>query len=109
MTRSQDQFPTRLERKLGMFERLDPVVHAPEERWGDGPLPEEKVREFDERGFLFFESFFDRSEMEKFIQELQEYEEDEDLKLAEGPSWSRASRKSGPFSASTRFPSVLTA
>lgn len=84
MTRSQDQFPTRLERKLGMFERLDPVVHAPEERWGDGPLPEEKVREFDERGFLFFESFFDRSEMEKFIQELQEYEEDEDLKLAEG-------------------------
>lgn len=84
MTRSQDLFPTRLERKLGMFERLDPVAHAPEERWGDGPLSEEKVREFDERGFLYFESFFDKSEMEKFIQELQEYEEDEDLKLSEG-------------------------
>ena len=84
MTRSQDLFPTRLERKLGMFERLDPVAHAPEERWGDGSLSEEKVREFDERGFLYFESFFDKSEMEKFIQELQEYEEDEDLKLSEG-------------------------
>ncbi|KXS53342.1 MAG: ectoine hydroxylase [Marinobacter sp. T13-3] len=84
MTRSQDLFPTRLERKLGMFERLDPVAHAPKERWGDGPLSEEKVREFDERGFLYFESFFDKSEMEKFIQELQEYEEDEDLKLSEG-------------------------
>jgi len=84
MTRSQDLFPTRLERKLGMFERLDPVAHAPAERWGDGPLSEEKVREFDERGFLYFESFFDKSEMEKFIQELQEYEEDEDLKLSEG-------------------------
>jgi len=84
MSRAQDLFPTRLERKLGMFERLDPVVHTPEERMADGPLSVEKVREFDERGFLFFESFFDKSEMEKFIQELQEYEEDEDLKLSEG-------------------------
>lgn len=84
MSRAQDLFPTRLERKLGMFERLDPVVHTPEERMGDGPLSVDKVREFDERGFLFFESFFDKSEMENFIQELQEYEEDEDLKLSEG-------------------------
>ncbi|GAA0843339.1 ectoine hydroxylase [Marinobacter szutsaonensis] len=84
MTRAQDLFPTRLERKLSMFERLDPVVHTPEERIGDGPLSQEKVREFDERGFLFFESFFDKSEMDKFIKELQDYEEDEDLKLSEG-------------------------
>lgn len=84
MSRAQDLFPTRLERKLGMFERLDPVVHTPEERLADGPLTADQVREFDERGFLFFESFFDKSEMEKFIQELQEYEQDEDLKLAEG-------------------------
>lgn len=84
MTRAQDLFPTRLERKLSMFERLDPVVHTPDERIGDGPLSQEKVREFDERGFLFFESFFDKSEMDKFIKELQDYEEDEDLKLSEG-------------------------
>ncbi|MFY3774129.1 ectoine hydroxylase [Marinobacter salsuginis] len=84
MSRHQDLFPTRLERKLGMFERLDPVVHTPEERWSDGPLTKAQVREFDERGFLFFDSFFDKSEMDKFIQELQEYEEDEDLKLSEG-------------------------
>jgi len=84
MSRHQDLFPTRLERKLGMFERLDPVVHAPEDRQGEGPLSEDQVREFDERGFLFFDSFFDKSEMENFIKELQEYEEDEDLKLSEG-------------------------
>ena len=84
MSRHQDLFPTRLERKLGMFERLDPVVHAPEDRQGEGPLSEDQVREFDERGFLFFDSFFDKAEMEKFIEELQEYEEDEDLKLSEG-------------------------
>ncbi|KMQ76210.1 ectoine hydroxylase [Marinobacter subterrani] len=84
MARHQDLFPTRLERKLSMFERLDPVVHTPEERLGEGPLSEDQVREFDERGFLFFDSFFDKAEMEKFIEELQEYEEDEDLKLSEG-------------------------
>lgn len=84
MSRHQDLFPTRLERKLGMFERLDPVVHTAEDRLAEGPLSKKKVREFDERGFLFFESFFDQAEMEKFIEELQEYEEDEDLKLSEG-------------------------
>lgn len=84
MSRHQDLFPTRLERKLGMFERLDPVVHTPEDRLGEGPLSEDQVRQFDERGFLFFDSFFDKAEMEKFIEELQEYEEDEDLKLSEG-------------------------
>ena len=84
MARHQDLFPTRLERKLSMFERLDPVVHTPEERLGEGPLSEDQVREFDERGFLFFDSFFNKAEMEKFIEELQEYEEDEDLKLSEG-------------------------
>lgn len=84
MSRHQDLFPTRLERKLGMFERLDPVVHTPEDRLGEGPLSEDQVRQFDERGFLFFDSFFNKAEMEKFIEELQEYEEDEDLKLSEG-------------------------
>lgn len=84
MSRTQDLFPTRLERKLGMFERLDPVVHTPDDRISDGPLSKDQVREFDDRGFLFFESFFGKSEMDKFIQELKEYEEDEDLKLSEG-------------------------
>ena len=84
MTRAQDLFPTRLERKLGMFERLDPVAYTPEEKLSEGPLSAEKVREFDERGFLFFESFFSKDEMSKFIEELKDYEQDEDLKLSEG-------------------------
>lgn len=84
MARPQDLFPTRLERKLSMFDRMDPVVHTPEERLSDGPLSTEQVREFDERGFLFFDSFFSKDEMEGFIRELQDYEEDEDVKAAEG-------------------------
>ncbi|WP_166261372.1 ectoine hydroxylase [Marinobacter salicampi] len=84
MTRAQDLFPTRLERKLGMFERLDPVVHTPEEQRSEGPLSAEKLKEFEDKGFLSFESFFTKEEMEKFIQELRDYEYDEDLKLSEG-------------------------
>ena len=84
MARPQDLFPTRLERKLGMFERLDPVVHTPSERLSDGPLSARQVREFDERGFLFFDSFFSKDEMDGFIKELKDYEDDDDLKLSEG-------------------------
>ena len=84
MSRPQDLFPTRLERKLGMFERLDPVVHTPSERLSDGPLSARQVREFDERGFLFFDSFFSKDEMDGFIKELKDYEDDDDLKLSEG-------------------------
>ncbi|MGR2737837.1 ectoine hydroxylase [Billgrantia sp. Q4P2] len=80
----QDLFPTRLERKLGMFERIDPVVFTEGAKRRDGPLSEEQVSEYEEKGFLSFEGFFDREEMEAFIQELRDYEEDDDLKLSEG-------------------------
>ena len=84
MSRPQDLFPTRLERKLGMFERLDPVVHPSPERLSDGPLTADQVKEFDDRGFLFFDSFFSKDDMDGFIKELKDYEDDEDLKLSEG-------------------------
>ncbi|USZ51900.1 ectoine hydroxylase [Halomonas sp. DN3] len=84
MRDTQDLFPTRLERKLGMFERIDPVVHCDEQQRANGPLSEEELDEFDRKGFLSFENFFDKEEMDAFIQELREYEEDEDLKLSEG-------------------------
>lgn len=80
----QDLFPTRLERKLGMFERIDPVVHSDDGQRVSGPLSQEKLDEFEVNGFLSFENFFDREEMQAFIQELREYEEDEDLELSEG-------------------------
>lgn len=84
MRDTQDLFPTRLERKLGMFERIDPVVHCDEQQRANGPLSEEELDEFDRKGFLSFENFFDKEEMDAFIQELRDYEEDEDLKLSEG-------------------------
>jgi len=84
MRDTQDLFPTRLERKLGMFERIDPVIHCDEKQRANGPLSTEELDEFDRKGFLSFEDFFDQEEMQAFIQELREYEDDEDLKLSEG-------------------------
>ncbi|RCV91274.1 ectoine hydroxylase [Billgrantia montanilacus] len=84
MNDAQDLFPTRLERKLGMFERFDPVVHSEGAQRRDGPLSEEQLREYERKGFLSFEDFFDKDEMDAFLQELTDYEEDEDLKLSEG-------------------------
>lgn len=84
MTRTQDLFPSRLERKLGNFERLDPVVHATGAQRRDGPLSEDRLTEFEEKGFLYFDAFYSPEEMTKFIDELRDYEDDEDLKLSEG-------------------------
>ncbi|WP_311946991.1 ectoine hydroxylase [Halomonas piscis] len=84
MRDTQDLFPTRLERKLGMFERIDPVVHSDEKQRANGPLSTEELDEFDRKGFLSFENFFDEDDMQAFIQELRDYEDDEDLKLSEG-------------------------
>lgn len=84
MESNQDLFPTRIERKLGMFERLDPVVHSEGSERQDGPLSKEEVDEFERKGFISFEGFLPQEEMDGFLQELRDYENDEDLKLSEG-------------------------
>ncbi|WP_417330544.1 ectoine hydroxylase [Halomonas cupida] len=118
MRDTQDLFPTRLERKLGMFERIDPVIHCNDKQRTSGPLSKDELDEFDEKGFLSFESFFDQEEMQAFIQELREYEEDEDLKLSEGTILEPGKQEirsifgihqiSDRFSRLTRDPRLLT-
>ena len=84
MNDTQDLFPTRLERKLGMFERIDPVVYGDESQLADGPLNRSQIEEYEKKGFLSFEGFFDADDMQVFLKELREYEDDADLKLSEG-------------------------
>ncbi|BBI54532.1 hypothetical protein HORIV_69530 [Vreelandella olivaria] len=57
MSDTQDLFPTRLERKLGMFERIDPVVYGDESQLADGPLSKSEIDEYERKGFLSFEGF----------------------------------------------------
>ncbi|MBS9402440.1 ectoine hydroxylase [Halomonas sp. TRM85114] len=84
MRNTQDLFPTRLERKLGMFERIDPVVYGDESQLSDGPLSKAEIADYEKNGFLSFEGFYDSEKMEAFLQELRDYEDDSDLKLSEG-------------------------
>jgi ectoine hydroxylase len=60
------------------------VVHSEGAQRTSGPLSEAQVDEFDRKGFLSFENFFDKEEMDAFLQELRDYEQDADLKLSEG-------------------------
>ncbi|MDX1694663.1 MAG: ectoine hydroxylase [Ketobacteraceae bacterium] len=81
---ASDPYPTRLEKKMPMFERKDPVIHTNARTQSNGPLTKEQIKEFEEKGFLSFESFFKTSEMDEFINDLKEYQKNEDLKLSEG-------------------------
>ena len=79
-----DLFPTRQERKLEMRDRIDPVVFGGNGASARGPLSEQELASYDDNGYLFFDSFFSPQEMRGFLDDLQESESDEDLKLAEG-------------------------
>lgn len=83
-TNVRDLFPSRLERKAPMFQRLDPVVHSDAQTRRAGPLSEDQVAAFERDGILTFESYFDPGTMEAFLADLREFEADRDLKLSEG-------------------------
>ncbi|MAL98229.1 MAG: ectoine hydroxylase [Alteromonadaceae bacterium] len=79
-----DLFPTRAERKIPMSDRLDPTVFADSSSRKDGPLDERELKSYEENGYLFFDGFFTPAEMQGFLDDLRESEDDEDLKLSEG-------------------------
>lgn len=80
MREAQDKYPTRLEHQLEPFERHDPVVYTQGKARRDGPLSDAQLREYDENGFLFFESFFSPEEMQGFLDDLNDYDKDPALK-----------------------------
>lgn len=65
-TRSTDPYPSR-GGAFRLLDRKDPVVWPGRE----GPLTPDRLREFDERGVLFFPSFFDASETEALRDEAE--------------------------------------
>jgi len=83
MNITEDLFPTRTERKLPFIERVDPVVFSDRRTSREGPLSSELLEQYDRDGFLFFESFFSQDEMNKFLEDLNDYGDDQDLKSKE--------------------------
>lgn len=83
MPNGQDPFPTRLREKRDMFQRLDPVIHARNERRWDGPLDEVALSRYERDGFLWFEGFFSQDKVEPFFEDLKEMARDENLMQSE--------------------------
>ncbi len=85
MTQVHDVYPTRLTdtrsyTEAEWVERRDPVVYSPEPQKYQGPLSPEQVDFYDRNGYLFFDSFFSPDEVQPFLDNLKDYEQDANLK-----------------------------
>lgn len=83
-TRSDDFYPTRLERPTSSFDRRDPVVHSTGAARKDGPLSETELAQYERDGFLVFNSFLDETTVRRFREDLRAYEEDDSILQSEG-------------------------
>ncbi|MEC7378336.1 MAG: phytanoyl-CoA dioxygenase family protein, partial [Pseudomonadota bacterium] len=83
-TRTDDFYPTRLERPTPSFERLDPVVHSTGRDRTDGPLSETELAQYERDGFLVFDRFLDPSTVRRFREDLRAYEDDDSILRSEG-------------------------
>ena len=83
-TRTDDFYPTRLERPTKSFERQDPVVYSSGSDLSDGPLSETELAQYERDGFLVFDSFLDQATVRQFREDLRSYEDDESILRSEG-------------------------
>ncbi|KMP10535.1 hypothetical protein UR09_05810 [Candidatus Nitromaritima sp. SCGC AAA799-A02] len=65
----QDRYPSRGDAP-GIFDRKDPVIYGPRPSGSDTYLNDDQVKFYEKSGFLIFESFFFREEVEKLQEEL---------------------------------------
>lgn len=71
----EDLYPSRVDERPQILQRIDPVVHG-EDRVG-GPLTTDQTAFFDQNGYLFFPGFFSIVEINRFFDEL--------VRLSESP------------------------
>lgn len=83
-TRTDDFYPTRLERPTQSFERQDPVVHSSGSDRADGPLSETELAQYERDGFLVFNNFLDQATVRQFREDLRGYEDDDSILRSEG-------------------------
>lgn len=83
-TRSDDFYPTRLERPSEVFGRLDPVIHSTGTDRSQGPLSETELNQYDRDGFLVFNNFLDPETVRRFREDLRAYENDDSVLRSEG-------------------------
>lgn len=83
MHADSDPYPTRQGERRRLFPRTDPVVHSRHNARWDGPLDEVALSRYERDGFLWFEGFFSREQVEPFFDELREMASDDQLMRSE--------------------------
>lgn len=116
-TRSEDLYPSRLERPTPSFDRLDPVIHSTGRQRHHGPLSETDLARYERDGFLAFPGFLDQDTVSRFRQDLRDYENDSNILRAEGTITEPGKQEirsvfgvhelSGRFDRLTRDPEIL--
>ncbi|MCW9009492.1 ectoine hydroxylase [Marinobacter sp.] len=82
--RTDDFYPTRLERPAETFERKDPVIHSQGTDRHNGPLSETELARYERDGFLVFNNFLDQETVKRFRDDLRAYENDDSILRSEG-------------------------
>lgn len=82
--RTDDFYPTRLERPAESFERKDPVIHSQGTDRHNGPLSETELARYERDGFLVFNNFLDQETVKRFRDDLRAYENDNSILRSEG-------------------------
>ena len=83
-TRTDDFYPTRLERPAQSFERKDPVIHSQGTDRHHGPLSETELARYERDGLLVFNDFLDQETVKRFRDDLRAYENDDSILRSEG-------------------------
>lgn len=83
MTNRHDPYPSRLNEKRRMFQRLDPIIYSRNENRWNGPLDEVALSRYERDGFLWFKGFFSQEKILPFFDELQDMATDETLMKSE--------------------------
>ena len=82
--RTDDFYPTRLERPAESFERKDPIIHSQGTDRHNGPLSETELARYERDGFLVFNNFLDQETVKRFRDDLRAYENDDSILRSEG-------------------------
>ncbi|MBY5937391.1 ectoine hydroxylase [Marinobacter nauticus] len=82
--RTDDFYPTRLERPAESFERKEPVIHSQGTDRHNGPLSETELARYERDGFLVFNNFLDQETVKRFRDDLRAYENDDSILRSEG-------------------------
>lgn len=78
-----DPFPTRLKSRKEKIKRLDPIIHARNQKRWEGPLDEVALSRYERDGFLWFDGFFSQERVAPFLDELKAMARDDELMRSE--------------------------